>query len=97
MENAETMETSTGLFDQAFSETIIDYCNFQATMAIRRNRGSGLKGGMSVITDTMAASVAGQGTPGIQGPGVNVSINTAVTAMSDDAEGKTITVTTMEL
>ncbi|KAM0354983.1 hypothetical protein ACHAPU_000827 [Fusarium lateritium] len=49
-EEAESAETSTGLFDQAFMESLCDYSDFQAATGQDWWR---LEGGMSVVTDKM--------------------------------------------
>ena len=93
IQDVEMLETSTGLFDQAFSETIIDYCDFAATKTTPPKPWIRLEGGMAVLTDHMRDSVIGQGAPKITGPGANLQLNTAVTSMQDN--GETISVTTL--
>lgn len=46
----EASDTSTGLFDQAFTETICDYCDFAAAKHAKWWR---LNGGMHQITERM--------------------------------------------
>jgi len=90
IEMAETAETSTGLFDQSFSETIIDYCDFAASDNLPWKR---LDGGMSTLTNAMCSSVAGQGPYPISGQGVQVKTNSAVTKMVEKKAAKKISVT----
>lgn len=73
--------SSTGLFDQSFTETICDYYDFEAS---KEGRWYRLEDGMSLLTDTMRER--------LQEAGLKVTLNKPVVAMRD--EGKTIAVTT---
>ncbi|KAL6400898.1 L-amino acid oxidase [Ilyonectria robusta] len=88
---AEGADTSTGLFDQAFTETICDYSDFQAAKAKPWYR---LEGGMSVITDTMRDRLASTTHPRPGAPSIKPILNSPVISMAinDDAEN-TIKVT----
>lgn len=65
--------SSTGLFDQAFMETICDYYDFKAA-AITNADWYRVEGGMSNLTDAMYKVATNQG--------AGVTLNTSVTNMS---------------
>lgn len=76
-EMAETLDTSTGLFDQAFMETICDFYDFEVAKTWQR-----IDGGMSKLTDALFNVVTNKG--------ITVTPNTPVIAMKDS--GSTIDV-----
>jgi monoamine oxidase len=70
------------LFDQALTETIIDYSDFDASKNLNWLR---VEGGISVLTDAMHTYVT-------DNTGVEVQLNTPVVAMKDNGETITVTV-----
>ncbi|KAF2018586.1 FAD/NAD(P)-binding domain-containing protein [Aaosphaeria arxii CBS 175.79] len=78
---AETFETSTGLFDQALLETIIDFCDFEATKDVKWYR---MEGGMSTVPYAMRDYILKQ-TPNA------IEWNAPVVALADS--GSMITAT----
>ncbi|KAK3370575.1 hypothetical protein B0H63DRAFT_528291 [Podospora didyma] len=87
----EASDTSTGLFDQAFTETICDYCDFAAAKTSNWWR---LEGGMSVVTDRMQQLLASETWPRPSSQPHTIKLNTPVIAMADT--GKAINVTTTD-
>ncbi|KAM7186427.1 L-amino acid oxidase [Rhypophila sp. PSN 637] len=83
--NAELSDTSTGLFDQSLTETLIDYADFAAADSKKWYR---VDGGMQTVTDTMADLLASDTWPSKSnfhpspGPSPNLQTSTQVTAMS---------------
>lgn len=88
----EASDTSTGLFDQAFTETICDYCDFAAAKHAKWWR---LDGGMHQITERMKELIEMPNWPEGSGvPGIKIITSRPVTAMSETADKSAISVTT---
>ncbi|KAK3942457.1 hypothetical protein QBC46DRAFT_283661 [Diplogelasinospora grovesii] len=87
----ELSDTSTGLFDQAFTETICDYCDFAAATGVAWYR---MDGGMSKVTDNMRGKLASTSWPNPGSPAINVTLNRPVAAMTD--QGTTIGITSTD-
>ncbi|MCJ1407670.1 hypothetical protein MMC19_001741 [Ptychographa xylographoides] len=85
IEQSETFDTSTGLFDQAFTETILDYVDFDTAGTWSR-----LEGGMEVLTKAMRQLVE---TATELWPGIPIQTNSTVTALTDNDNDNTISVT----
>ncbi|KAI9660582.1 MAG: hypothetical protein M1821_009934 [Bathelium mastoideum] len=75
IQTAETLDTSTGIFDQAFMETICDWYDFHLAASQPWYR---IEGGMAKLTDAMYNVAIKRG--------VNISWNSPVTAMQDNGE-----------
>ncbi|KAK3499480.1 FAD/NAD(P)-binding domain-containing protein [Neurospora hispaniola] len=88
---SEASETSTGLFDQAFIETIFDYCDFAQARNVKWKR---LEGGLSQVTDRMKELIEKSDWPVKGAPGIKVTTSRPVTVMSETADGSAISVTT---
>ena len=88
---AEASDTSTGLFDQAFTETLCDYCDFKEAENADWFR---LEGGMSQITDRMKEYIEKPDWPVKGAPGIKIITSRPVTAMSETADQSAISVTT---
>ncbi|KAK1773421.1 hypothetical protein QBC45DRAFT_80992 [Copromyces sp. CBS 386.78] len=88
---AEASDTSTGLFDQAFTETICDYCDFAEAANADWVR---LEGGMSQVTDRMKELIEKPDWPVPGAPGIKITTSRPVTAMSETADKSAISVTT---
>ncbi|KAF4551415.1 Flavin containing amine oxidoreductase-like protein 5 [Elsinoe fawcettii] len=86
IELSETLETSTGLFDQAFMETICDYYDFQVAKSSRWFR---VEGGMSKLTDSMFSTASGQAS-------AQFSFDRPVTSMHDNNNKIDITTTDLK-
>ncbi|KAF7554779.1 hypothetical protein G7Z17_g2679 [Cylindrodendrum hubeiense] len=86
----EAADTSTGLFDQAFTETICDYSDFQAAKAKPWYR---LEGGMSIVTDTMEQKLKSAEWPKPDSTIVTVTPKTPVVAMAVSKDSQKIEVT----
>ncbi|KAG8670556.1 hypothetical protein FPOAC2_09919 [Fusarium poae] len=89
-EEAESAETSTGLFDQAFIESLCDYSDFQAAKGKDWWR---LEGGMSVVTDKMNKCIEDEDWLPHNRVSFKVKTNTPVVAMSESEAGEKIEVT----
>ncbi|KAH6688323.1 L-amino acid oxidase [Plectosphaerella plurivora] len=92
----ELNDTSTGLFDQALTETLCDNTDFQQSSDKPWYR---VEGGMSVVTDTMAALVQSTSWPqkkGAPSPAINISLSTSVVTMGKSTDGKRIEVETVD-
>ncbi|KAG7134278.1 putative bifunctional amine oxidase like protein [Verticillium longisporum] len=91
--SGETSDTSTGLFDQALTETLCDYSDFNAATKKPWYR---LEGGMSVVTDTMRSTIEGSSWPDTTTPSIKVTCSTPVVAMGLSPDGTAIEVTTAD-
>ncbi|QPC80210.1 hypothetical protein HYE68_010962 [Fusarium pseudograminearum] len=89
-EEAESAETSTGLFDQAFIESLCDYSDFQAANGKPWWR---LEGGMSIVTDKMNKCIEDKNWAPHNPISLKVKTSTPVVAMSESESGKKIEVT----
>ncbi|KAF4465351.1 L-amino acid oxidase [Fusarium albosuccineum] len=87
---AEAADTSTGLFDMAFLETLCDYCDFQVAKDQPWYR---MEGGMSVVTDEMNKHIEDPHWPSQNSPVFKVKTGTPVVAMSEDKTTGKINVT----
>ncbi|KAF4637353.1 hypothetical protein G7Y89_g709 [Cudoniella acicularis] len=87
---AEIYDTSTGLFDQSLTETVIDYADFQA---VGNNPWWRIDGGMQNITDTMQSFLASTSWPVADSVPVTVKTKSPVIALSDDTTTNKISVT----
>ncbi|KAK3501396.1 hypothetical protein B0T13DRAFT_487522 [Neurospora crassa] len=67
---SEASETSTGLFDQAFVETIFDYCDFAAARNVKWKL---LEGGMSQVADRMKELIEKPNWPVKGAPAIKVT------------------------
>jgi hypothetical protein len=85
---AEIYDTSTGLFDQSFTETVIDYADFQAAKGKEWYR---VDGGMQLVTDTMQNHLLSTSWPAESATPVKVTLNTPVVGMSDSGDGIIVT------
>lgn len=85
----EASDTSTGLFDQAFTETICDYCDFKEAEGAEWYR---LEGGMNQVAEEMQKLIESAWPDGA--PGIKITTSRPVTAMSETADGSAISVTT---
>lgn len=81
-QKAETFDTSTGLFDQAFMETICDWYDFTDAQ-INDVDWWRIEGGMSVLTDALAADATKNGATIVTG--------CPVMAMKDNGHSITVT------
>ncbi|KAJ4403097.1 hypothetical protein N0V85_005169 [Neurospora sp. IMI 360204] len=88
---AEASNTSTGLFDQAFTETIFDYCDFAEAENADWVR---LEGGMNQVAEEMQKLIEKPDWPVEGAPGIKITTSRPVTAMSETADGSAISVTT---
>ncbi|KAF4945937.1 hypothetical protein FSARC_14313 [Fusarium sarcochroum] len=88
-EEAESAETSTGLFDQAFIESLCDYSDFQAAKGKDWSR---VDGGMSVLTDEMNKRIEDTKWPSHNPISIKVKTNTPVIAMNDNSKKIEVTV-----
>ncbi|KAK4164370.1 hypothetical protein QBC43DRAFT_370029 [Cladorrhinum sp. PSN259] len=89
---AEIYHTSTGLFDQSLTETVIDYADFAAVSQLGRPWWR-IDGGMQTITDTMQQMLASSSwPPNCTTAAPTLSTNTPVTAMAlgQDKDNKTV-------
>ncbi|KAM0283393.1 hypothetical protein ACHAQH_002516 [Verticillium albo-atrum] len=68
--SGELNDTSTGLFDQALTETLCDYNDFNLATNKPWYR---LEGGMSVVTDTTKAQIEGTSWPDSSTPAIKVT------------------------
>ncbi|KAJ3528979.1 hypothetical protein NM208_g9962 [Fusarium decemcellulare] len=91
--DAEAAETSTGLFDMAFIESLCDYSDFQAA---KNKDWYRMEGGMSVLTDEMNKRLEDPNWPCPKSPVFKVKTGTPVVAMSDDQKANKIKVTTTD-
>ncbi|UZP43072.1 hypothetical protein NXS19_010888 [Fusarium pseudograminearum] len=89
-EEAESAETSTGLFDQAFIESLCDYSDFQAANGKPWWR---LEGGMSIVTDKMNKCIEDKNWVPHNPISLKVKTSTPVVAMSESESGDKIEVT----
>ncbi|KAJ4012635.1 hypothetical protein NW752_008348 [Fusarium irregulare] len=89
-EEAESAETSTGLFDQAFIESLCDYSDFQAANGKPWWR---LEGGMSIVTDKMNKCIGDPKWVPDNPISLKVKTKTPVVAMSENKSGDKIEVT----
>ncbi|KAM0356240.1 hypothetical protein ACHAP4_006803 [Fusarium culmorum] len=89
-EEAESAETSTGLFDQAFIESLCDYSDFQAANGKPWWR---LEGGMSIVTDKMNECIEDKNWAPHNPISLKVKTSTPVVAMSESESGDKIEVT----
>ncbi|KAL8791143.1 MAG: hypothetical protein Q9195_006040 [Heterodermia aff. obscurata] len=87
---AEIYDTSTGLFDQSFTETVIDYADFNAAPNTKWYR---IDGGIQKITDAMANYLASPTWPGPGSATINVTTQSPVVALSDNKNTEKISVT----
>ncbi|KAM0541140.1 hypothetical protein ACHAPJ_013357 [Fusarium lateritium] len=92
-EEAESAETSTGLFDQAFLESLCDFSDFQAAKGKNWHR---LDGGMSVLTDEMNKRVQDANWPPHNPISLKVKKNTPVIAMTENINENKIEVTVLD-
>ena len=69
-------QSSTGLFDQAFTETILDYADF---VVAEKNQWYRMEGGMQIIPNAMQTAIE---TPSGDYPGVPVQLGKRVTALA---------------
>ncbi|KAK3374262.1 hypothetical protein B0T24DRAFT_679621 [Lasiosphaeria ovina] len=94
--NAEAADTSTGLFDQAFTETICDYCDFQAAKNATWWR---IEKGMSLIPETMEEKLLSADWPPADVRGdlpatpIKITYNRPVVAMADKGHAVHVTTT----
>jgi len=92
-----TPHRSTGLFDQAFVETLIDYADFQAADDSNWYRldtdTPGEYGGMHLLTDAMQQWLAKPGWPRENSTPFTVTTSSPVVALADDGPNKKINVT----
>ncbi|KAH7183328.1 uncharacterized protein B0J16DRAFT_289896 [Fusarium flagelliforme] len=89
-EEAESAETSTGLFDQAFIESLCDYSDFQAANGKPWWR---LEGGMSIVTDKMNKCIEDPNWVSDNPISLKVKTKTPVVTMSESKSGDKIEVT----
>ncbi|KAL6914810.1 hypothetical protein FSST1_012570 [Fusarium sambucinum] len=89
-EEAESAETSTGLFDQAFIESLCDYSDFQAATGKPWWR---LEGGMSIVTDKMTECLEDKKWAPHNPVSFKVKTSTPVVAMSESESSDKIEVT----
>ena len=85
-----TFFSSTGLFDQSFTETVIDYADFNAADTAKWWR---VDGGMQNLTDAMARDLASTTWPSPGSAAINVKTKSPVVALSHDKTKKKINVT----
>jgi len=87
-----TRYSSTGLFDQALTETVIDYADFK-NASIKNKDWFRVEGGMQLVPETMAQMLASPNWPKAGSASWNVTLNTPVTGYSFDPASKTVSVT----
>ncbi|KAJ4252416.1 hypothetical protein NW762_011016 [Fusarium torreyae] len=92
-EEAESAERSTGLFDQAFLESLCDFSDFQAAEGKDWYR---LDGGMSVLTDEMNKRIEDPTWLPENPISLKVKKNTPVVAMNDNIMENKIEVTILD-
>jgi hypothetical protein len=83
--------SSTGLFDQALTETLFDYIDF---VLASKNKWYRVEGGMSVVTDKMEECINSTEWPEKGAASIDVAKSTPVVAMSLAPDQSTIQVTT---
>lgn len=81
---------STGLFDQSFTETVIDYADFQAASTGAWWR---VENGMQQVTDAMQSCLASTSWPAAGSAAINVTTQSPVVALSNDTTTSKISVT----
>ncbi|KAK3321712.1 L-amino acid oxidase [Apodospora peruviana] len=92
---AELYDTSTGLFDQSLTETVIDYADFHYKKSGKQNLPwFRIEGGMQLVPETMANMLASTTWPKPDVPSWKVTLNTPVTKLAYDAPSKTVSVET---
>ncbi|KAM5356605.1 hypothetical protein ACJ41O_003251 [Fusarium nematophilum] len=89
----ETNQTATGLFDQAFLESLCDYSDFQAATGKPWWR---LEGGMSVVTEEMYKRIMDPDWPEDNSKPPKVYRKTPVVAMTENLKDNVIDVTTTD-
>ncbi|KAL9616384.1 MAG: hypothetical protein Q9160_008738 [Pyrenula sp. 1 TL-2023] len=87
---AELYDTSTGLFDQSFTETVIDYADFQAAASGKWWR---VDGGMQKVTDAMHSHLTSTSWPSPDSTPIKVKTKSPVVALSKSTTTNKITVT----
>ncbi|KAK0702642.1 hypothetical protein B0H67DRAFT_687835 [Lasiosphaeris hirsuta] len=90
---AELNDTSTGLFDQALTETVIDYADFK-NASIKDKDWYRIEEGMQLVPETMAQMLASTSwPPTVSQPAAwNVTLNTPVTGYSFNPTSQTVSV-----
>ena len=83
--------SATGLFDQAFTETAVDYADFNAAADAKWYR---IEGGMQRLTDGMVDLLESKQWPKEKGPQLSfkVNYNNPVVAMADEGDKISVTV-----
>lgn len=78
------------MFDQSFTETVIDYADFQAADS---NKWYRIDGGMQKLTDALQSRLSSTDWPRQGSVSISVTIKSPVVALSDNEDAKTISVT----
>ncbi|KAK1756623.1 hypothetical protein QBC47DRAFT_401525 [Echria macrotheca] len=94
---AELYDTSTGLFDQSLTETVIDYADFK-NESVKDQKWLRVEGGMQLVPETIANLLASSSWPpppnGPEPPASwNVQLKTPVTGYSFDPTSGVVSVT----
>ncbi|EXJ61571.1 hypothetical protein A1O7_01999 [Cladophialophora yegresii CBS 114405] len=84
------MDSSTGLFDQSITETVIDYADFQAA---RNSKWWRVDGGMQRVAEAMQSHLLSTDWPQPGSAAVRVTTQSPVAAMSHDKQAKKMNVT----